>query len=80
MIGPSARTVCGVSAASLTLIIVTAMVGLPGAVIDTMAAFAAPVRHAVNTAIGAVETERGSDRDRRPLAGSGTWMDATETA
>ena len=72
MIGPSARTMCGVLAASLTLIIVTAMVGLPGAVIDTMAAFAAPVRHAVNTAIGAVETERGSDRDRRPLAGSGT--------
>ena len=67
---------CDVSAASVTLIIVTAMVGLPGAVnqavIDTMAAFAAPVRHAVNTAIGAVETERGSDGNRRPLAGSGT--------
>ena len=71
---------CGVSAASLTLIIVTAMVGLPGAVIDTVAACTAPVRHAVNTDIGAVETERDSDRDRRPLTGSGTWMDVTETA
>ena len=80
MLGPCSRTMCGVSAASLTLMIVTAMIGLPGADVDTVAAFAVTVRHAINTDIGAVGTERGSDRDRRPLAGSGTSMDATETA
>ena len=80
MLGRCSRTMCGVASAALTLIIVTAMVVLPGAVIDTVAALAAPERHAVNTDIGAVETERDSYRGRRPLAGSGTWMDVPETA